>query len=99
MYYEEPCSERGNRMEEGLLRLVLDGTQKPMPIPMPMPKPDGCSNAADMLRGRALAMVYAPEQPWQDLLDAETALQCGTLFAALNLPFYGGRARREGCGL
>ena len=44
----------------------------------------------------SLAMVYAPMQCWRDLLDLQSALRHGTLFAELVLPFEGGRRLGEG---
>ncbi len=38
----------------------------------------------------SLAMVYAPRQCWRNLLDLQSALDQGTLFAELVLPFEGG---------
>lgn len=48
----------------------------------------------------SLAMVYAPRQCWRNLLDMQSALDQGTLFAELVLPFEGGSRKtgREGCG-
>ena len=40
----------------------------------------------------SLAMMYVPYQRFENLYDAEKALESGTLFADLNLPFYGGKA-------
>lgn len=39
----------------------------------------------------SLAMVYAPHQCWQNLLDPESALEHGSQFAELILPFEAGR--------
>jgi hypothetical protein len=39
----------------------------------------------------SLAMVYAPKQCWQNLLDPAVGLAHGSIFADLILPF-------EGCG-
>ena len=36
-----------------------------------------------------LAMMYVPDQEWQDIYDQDTALERGTLFAELDKPFYG----------
>ena len=44
----------------------------------------------------ALAMVYAPMQCWNHLLDMQSALQHGTLFAELVLPFEGCKRFGEG---
>ena len=48
----------------------------------------------------SLAMVYAPRQCWRNLLDLQSALDHGTLFAELVLPFEGGSRKtgREGYG-
>ena len=42
----------------------------------------------------SLAMVYAPKQCWRNLLDPQSALQAGSLFAELILPLEV-RGRRE----
>ena len=41
--------------------------------------------------GGVLAALYVPLQQYDDLYDEETALRRGTLFRALDLPFYGGK--------
>lgn len=43
----------------------------------------------------SLAMVYAPGQCWRNLLDIESALEHGSLFAELVLPFRGGRKNTD----
>ena len=48
------------------------------------------------LHAPALAMVYAPMQCWRDLLDLQSALKNGTLFADLVLPFEAGSKLLEG---
>ncbi len=40
-----------------------------------------------------LAMASVPSQRWEKLYPIEQALQNGTLFMALDLPFMGGAAR------
>lgn len=39
----------------------------------------------------SLAMMYVPFQRFERLYDAEKALERGTLFEELDLPFYGGK--------
>jgi len=39
-----------------------------------------------------LAMGYVPVQKWENLYDPETALDRGTLFCCLDLPFCGKEA-------
>ena len=51
----------------------------------------------------ALAMAYVPVQEWEMLYDDETALSRGTLFEALDLPWYQSacedhRGRDSSCG-
>ena len=42
-----------------------------------------------------LAMSYVPGQLWGELYDPQTALQQGTLFPELDLPFLGKEARNQ----
>ncbi len=42
----------------------------------------------------SLAMMYVPYQRWEKLYSEEEALERGTLFRALDLPFLGGRNSR-----
>ncbi|MBE6541364.1 MAG: spore coat associated protein CotJA [Ruminococcaceae bacterium] len=37
--------------------------------------------------GFPIAMAYVPRQEWHRIYEAEEALQMGTLFNELNLPF------------
>ena len=39
----------------------------------------------------SLAMAYVPYQRFENLYDEEKALSRGTLFAELDMPFYGGK--------
>ena len=51
------------------------------------------------LLGYPVASVYAPLQSFSDLYDSATALQRGTLFQALDLPFEGmSVSTKGGCG-
>ena len=49
----------------------------------------GCSR--ESLQSMPLAMSYVPWQFWGQTCDLEKALQCGTIFSALNKPFLGKR--------
>ena len=48
------------------------------------------------LEAHPLAMVYSPCQAWRDAYAPDVALDRGTLFSELDLPFNGGSAKR-GC--
>ena len=54
-----------------------------------------CSLAArnDSMRGMALAIPYVPWQQMKQTYDPDRALQTGTIFANLDLPFLPGRCR------
>ncbi|MBQ8697369.1 MAG: spore coat associated protein CotJA [Clostridia bacterium] len=45
----------------------------------------------DCLNVTSLAMVYAPEQCFENLYDMTSALMAGTIFKSLNKPFSGKR--------
>lgn len=49
------------------------------------------------LENYPLASVYAPLQSFDELYDKETALQKGTVFAQLDLPFMGESVYKGGC--
>jgi hypothetical protein len=49
------------------------------------------------LRNHPLAMVYSPHQEWRDAYTPEVALNRGTLFAELDLPFEGDKKRGGMC--
>ena len=46
-----------------------------------------------------LAMVYSPLQKFHELYEPEVALERGTLFSELDLPFEGGKMNKGGCKL
>ena len=52
------------------------------------------------LENYPLASVYSPIQQWRNLYEPEAALERGTLFKELDLPFVCGEANRGGgcCG-
>jgi hypothetical protein len=45
------------------------------------------------LESNPLAMVYSPCQAWRDAYTPDVALERGTLFAELDLPFEGNRRK------
>lgn len=53
-------------------------------------EPSPCESCAndDRMKHFVLAMAYVPIQEWEMLYDDETALIRGTLFQALDLPWY-----------
>ena len=66
-------------------------------------QPDPCISGRGVppLQGFSLAMVYAPNQDWDGILEPEEALAKGTLFSGLLFPWYPSRCREGrdcGCG-
>ena len=45
----------------------------------------------------SLAMVYSPEQIWQNLYDEEEGFTVGTIFKELDKPFYGPKCNGGAC--
>lgn len=56
------------------------------------------SEMPDCMYGRPfenwpIAMAYVPFQPWEETYEPEQAMEAGTIFPSLNLPFLGGMQR------
>ncbi len=51
----------------------------------------GKGNCPTVVSAPALAMVYSPRQCWQNLLDPESGLRAGSIFAELVLPLEPGK--------
>lgn len=49
---------------------------------------DFCTCKKEAAVSVPLAMAAVPKQPWETLYDQETALNQGTAFPSLNMPFY-----------
>ncbi len=49
------------------------------------------------LKNYPLAMVYAPLQDFNGIMDKECALEKGTMFEKLDLPFMGESVYKGGC--
>jgi hypothetical protein len=77
------CCEHGGDIPAA----VTVGASCPMPA---QPHTDTAHDGFGIYGG-ILAALYMPLQQYDDLYDEETALRRGTLFRALDLPFYGGR--------
>ena len=72
------------RISDEMLQRMLDGNASPM-----MPPASNTPKRTWGLEGHPLASVYAPLQHFHKLYDKDMALQKGTLFAELDLPFMG----------
>lgn len=93
MYAQKPVAGRGrDRAPYATLRQMQTptcGCAEDAPVmAMPCPVRPAC------LDGMPLAMVYAPTQPFENIYPPEQWLEKGTVFAALEFPFRGGRKGR-----
>ncbi len=51
---------------------------------------DNCGSCNELSSQKlSLAMAYVPMQNWQELYEPDVALERGTIFAQLDLPFLG----------
>lgn len=55
---------------------------------------NGCKSTGWGLYEYPLAMAYAPYQNWRNIYKEDTALQRGTIFSELDLPFEGKNCRK-----
>lgn len=73
------------------------GTQEPSPTARRGSACNGeSSDCPTTVASPSLAMVYAPVQCWQSILDNATALKHGTLFAELVMPLEVGKPNGNG---
>lgn len=86
------CPQAG----EAMLHRLLDGA-------CGCDKDDGISYGCGRIKGKTYglegyppASVYAPLQEFRELYDEEHALQAGTVFAQLDLPFLGNSVWKGG---
>ena len=62
------------------------------------PDKGGCAmNTGWGLTDHPLAMVYSPLQEFHKIYEPEIALERGTIFTELDLPFEGGKGAKGGC--
>ena len=61
-----------------------------------MEKTETPGAASPCLECLPLAMAYVPMQQWGELYTPSVALDRGTLFPPLDLPFLGGEATKRG---
>lgn len=87
---------------EALLRRMIEGQGNSCPTcESSENRPNGCNGNRDCnggwgLTGYPLASVFAPLQEFEDIYDLATALNRGTVFSKLDLPFEGDRRITKG---
>ncbi len=86
MQNTEPLTPR-DRVEGELLRQLL--AEEDGAAAVSSPRGARPAAAAPQRPSPSLAMVYSPEQAFTDLYEPEKGLSRGTIFARLDMPFYG----------
>ena len=71
---------------ENLCEWAGEDTARPLPV-------EDCGIPEAPFGDWPVAMAYVPMQPWGEPYDYVTALERGTLFPSLDLPFEGGGRR------
>ena len=92
MYMDDKTPTPYGSIGEELLRKMLDTPERRSLPDLPPREAEGapCLPRSEWgLTSYPLGMVYAPLQSFRDLYDRESALQHGTLFRELDLPFLG----------
>ena len=84
---------------EALLRMVIDGKSNCPQVRQDTPSCDGGmpnANESWGITSYPLASVYCPLQEFKDIYDLDAALNNGTIFKELDLPFMGRRINKGG---
>ena len=86
------------KIDDRIGNRLCDGTLPGNDLPEDM---NGCGIADGGwgLKSHPLAMVYSPLQEFHELYTPEKALERGTVFTELDLPFEGYKGSKGGCGL
>lgn len=83
-----------DRISDGMLRQILDAEGC---CGAPACNIEGDKRRSWGLEGYPLAMVYSPIQCFRDIYDMDHALEQGTIFGELDLPFMGASVTKGGC--
>lgn len=67
--------------------------QPPTTLPAPLPSFPETPSACQCIDNAPLAMAYVPMQRWSEPYNMERALERGTIFPELDLPFLMGRCQ------
>ena len=91
MYMDNDTQTPRDRIGDEMLRRMLDRTERSAPDLPPSERMNPACTPKQRwgLENHPLGMVYSPLQNFQNLYDRELALQHGTIFRELDLPFLG----------
>ena len=104
MYTENDFMTPRERVNEALLRRVLDDSSSPLTESREL----SCRGDGDYsdrhaqrkswgLEEYPLASVFAPLQQWRSIYDLDNGFGRGTIFKELDLPFLCGERKGGGC--
>ena len=101
MYMDDDTMTPRDRISDNMLRRLLDdsdngSSERYTPNTDIRMGSGGMNRTTWGLENHPLAMVYAPMQIFRNLHDRDTALEKGTLFAELDLPFMGQTVMKGG---
>lgn len=82
-----------DRISDGMLRRIIGAEH----CENPSCDIEGDRRESWGLEGYPLAMVYSPIQRFENIYDMDTALNQGTVFKELDLPFMGESVGKGGC--
>lgn len=86
-----------NQFDRNLPRRQNDAYHSPRSSAAPCACSNETRSAPASSLSPSLAMAYVPNQTWGNLYETPVALQKGTIFAALDFPFYGEKYRCGNC--
>ena len=98
MYMDDDTLTPRDRISENMLRRMLDESNQAERYAPDHGHDSGMQpqHRTWGLENHPLAMVYAPLQSFRNLYDRDTALQKGTVFTELDLPFMGQSVMKGG---
>ncbi len=86
------CGTPRDRLDSAMLERIMQQTSAVPTMERQETPACPCEPENDQVsNGLSLAMVYSPEQYWQNLYCEEDGLVRGTIFKELDKPFYGPR--------
>ena len=85
-----------NRINDSLAEQIFGSCECGASVKDGKEKASGGSDTSWGLKNYPLGMVYAPIQEFEGIYDLDKALEAGTVFKALDLPFMGKTVTKGG---
>lgn len=97
MYLDDDTLTPRDRISDNMLRRMLEDSNDCEGCHSGRSRETDTTRKSWGLEGYPLASVFAPLQVFRNLYDRDTALQKGTIFSELDLPFRGASVTKGGC--